>query len=143
MVVKVDAGFDHLCETLAQMENVQWLGGFMLPYPPSVNRYWRHNRGRTHISKQGREYREEVVLQAMADDFPWKLQGRLMMFLLVYPPDRRQRDLDNVCKAVLDAMEHAGVYESDSQIDSLHIVRRPVIPRGGVTVFLAKFEEEC
>jgi crossover junction endodeoxyribonuclease RusA len=36
-----------------------------------------------------------------------------------FPPDRRQRDLDNLQKPALDAMEHAGVYQDDSQIDLL------------------------
>ena len=26
-----------------------------LPYPPSANRYWRHNRGITHLSAEARD----------------------------------------------------------------------------------------
>jgi len=33
-----------------------------LPYPPSVNHYWRHTRqGRHYISKAGREFRQKVL----------------------------------------------------------------------------------
>ena len=39
-------------------------------------------------------------------------------------------------KSLLDAMEHAGVYENDSQIDELHIVRSEVIKGGGCKVIL-------
>ncbi len=32
-----------------------------LPWPPSNNRYYRHNRGRTHISTEGQAYRDRVA----------------------------------------------------------------------------------
>ncbi|EKW75865.1 endodeoxyribonuclease RusA family protein, partial [Escherichia coli 97.1742] len=32
-----------------------------LPWPPSNNRYYRHNRGRTHISAEGQAYRDNVA----------------------------------------------------------------------------------
>lgn len=52
-----------------------------------------------------------------------KVHGRLKMTLLVCAPDKRKRDLDNVCKATLDALQHSGVFEDDSQIDELRVVR--------------------
>ena len=36
----------------------------------------------------------------------------------VYRPDRRKRDLDNIRKAVNDALEAAGVMDDDEQIDT-------------------------
>jgi crossover junction endodeoxyribonuclease RusA len=44
--------------------------------------------------------------------------------------DRRRRDLDNVQKALLDALEHGGVYRDDAQIDLLVVERGPVTPGG-------------
>ncbi|HGU8496160.1 crossover junction endodeoxyribonuclease RusA, partial [Escherichia coli] len=32
-----------------------------LPWPPSNNRYYRHNRGRTHVSAEGQAYRDNVA----------------------------------------------------------------------------------
>jgi crossover junction endodeoxyribonuclease RusA len=63
------------------------------------------------------------------------LEGRLAVHITLFPPDRRKRDVDNILKALLDACEHAGCYESDSQIDELHIVRREV-KKGGVCTIL-------
>ena len=51
------------------------------------------------------------------------MTGRIKMSILVCPPDARRRDLDNVCKATLDALQKANVYDDDSQIDRLEIVR--------------------
>jgi crossover junction endodeoxyribonuclease RusA len=67
------------------------------------------------------------------------LSGRLHVTLTAYPPDRRRRDIDNLAKSVLDAMQHAGVYLDDSQIDRLTIIRAEV-EKGGIIV--AKVEEQ-
>lgn len=56
------------------------------------------------------------------------------MTIKASPPDRRARDLDNILKALLDALAHAGVYADDSEIDELHIYRLPARAPG--TVFL-------
>jgi crossover junction endodeoxyribonuclease RusA len=36
-------------------------------------------------------------------------------------PDRRIRDLDNLAKAVLDSLTHAGAWEDDAQVHDLHV----------------------
>ena len=105
-----------------------------LPWPPSVNHYWRHVGARTLISKAGRQYREDVgaaVLEARASGWDVPVLGRLAVTILVRPPDKRRRDLDNLLKAPLDALEAAGVYDDDSQIDSLEIRRGEVGVCGG------------
>ena len=102
-----------------------------LPYPPSVNRYWRRVGGRTILSRDGRRYRgavQAVCLERGLGARP--LDERLLVRIGVHPPDRRTRDLDNVLKAVLDGLEHAGVYENDGQIDLL-VVQRLASARPG------------
>lgn len=96
-----------------------------LPWPPSVNRYWRNLQGRTLISADGRKYRTEVVASVLQQlrRLP-RLSGRLGVVIMVTPPDKRRRDLDNLFKAILDSLTHAGVWMDDSQIDDLHIVRQ-------------------
>ena len=104
-----------------------------LPYPPTVNHYWRHNRGMTHISTAGKAYRANV--QAVCKQQRVKiLTGRLEVRIDVYPPDKRRRDLDNVLKSLLDSLAHGGVYEDDSQIDRLDVMRMPSEKPGKVVV---------
>ena len=107
-----------------------------LPWPPSVNRYYRQYKGRAIISKEGREYRSAVVLAV------WKLwtarmqtmTGLLSVSLELYPPDRRRRDIDNILKALLDSMCKAGIYADDSQIKRLHLYMYSHQPPGSVVV---------
>lgn len=93
----------------------------VLPYPPSVNTYWRSNRGRVHIADEGRDYRAAVV--ALCRRCEVSDTARLRVQIVTHAADNRRRDLDNVCKALLDALAHAGVYGDDSQIDELRVVR--------------------
>lgn len=93
-----------------------------LPFPPSVNHYWRRVGFRTLISREGRLYRDRVCRQ-LAQERVRPLDGPLAVHIEMYPPDRRRRDCDNLFKALLDALAHGGAYHDDSQIDWLSIER--------------------
>jgi Holliday junction resolvase RusA-like endonuclease len=107
-----------------------------LPYPPSVNHYWRRVGHRTVISREGRRFRETVVA-VLAGLRGRPLVGPLAVEVDIYPPDRRRRDLDNVLKALLDALEHGGAYADDGQIVRLEVTRREPV-EGGKTVVRVK-----
>lgn len=105
-----------------------------LPFPPTANTYYRNVRGKVLISAKGREYRRTVQGIAMAERLPRFGKQRLSMKIEVYPPDRRRRDLDNLNKCLLDALEKAGIYDNDGQIDRLEIVRMPMEKPGFIRV---------
>jgi crossover junction endodeoxyribonuclease RusA len=109
----------------------------VLPYPPSINHYWRRVGHRTLISRDGRRYRRDVCA-ALAASGAGPLPGRLSVRVTVFPPDGRRRDLDNVQKALLDALAHGGAYGDDSQIDRLEVHRGPVTPGGRVVVEISE-----
>lgn len=67
------------------------------------------------------------------------MAGRLAILVEAYPPDRRRRDLDNLFKALLDAMQYAGVYLDDSQADRLTIARRDTVAPGRVEVVVEEW----
>ena len=98
-----------------------------LPWPPSVNTYWRNFDGRMIISAKGREYRETVGDQMTVQKMVRHFAGPLRVVIEAWRPDKRRRDLDNLLKAILDGLAHAGVYEDDSQIVDLRIYWAPDI----------------
>ncbi|MFO7897885.1 MAG: RusA family crossover junction endodeoxyribonuclease [Planctomycetota bacterium] len=102
-----------------------------LPCPPSVNHYYRHVGRRTLISREGRRFRDRVG-RALAAAGIEPVDGRLAVRIEVYPPDRRRRDIDNVQKALLDALEHGGAYHDDSQIVTLLAEKRGPVSGGRV-----------
>jgi crossover junction endodeoxyribonuclease RusA len=117
-----------------------------LPYPPSANSYWRHPdrgalAGKHLLSENGRKYRRAVSLIVGAARARLGLAVPVRMVVTAHMPDRRKRDLDNLLKGLLDALQYAGVYESDSQIDDLRIMRGPVIKGGSVIVQIAPMNE--
>ena len=106
-----------------------------LPYPPSINHYWRRVGPRTLISREGRTFRRNVCA-LLGGGGPRKppAGGRIALCMDAFPPDRRRRDLDNLIKATADALQHAGVYEDDSLIDLLITRRRDVVAGGRLDV---------
>ena len=94
-----------------------------LPYPPSLNSYYRTANGRILISAKGREYRKHVAVYLMAHGLVSFGKARLSVEIAAYMPDKRRRDLDNLFKCVLDSLQHCGIYDDDSQIDKLSIIR--------------------
>jgi crossover junction endodeoxyribonuclease RusA len=110
---------------------------FELPYPPSVNHYFRMVRGRMLISREGRLFRQRVCA-ILAVSGVRALAGPLALAIEVYPPDNRRRDIDNVQKALLDAMQHGGAYGDDSQIVRLAIEKRQPVEGGRTIVRIAR-----
>jgi Holliday junction resolvase RusA-like endonuclease len=107
-----------------------------LPWPPSVNHYYRHIGPQTLISREGRKYRETIsgILHTL---HMRSLDGDLVMTIDAYPPDKRRRDTDNILKSLFDALQYAGAYHDDSQIRKLNIeMFEPVRPSGKVIVRL-------
>ena len=92
-----------------------------LPWPPSVNKYWRTFQGRMIISAEGRSYRKAVADQVLIQRGAKHYAGKLCVVIEAFRPDNRRRDLDNLLKAVLDGCTHAGVWEDDSNIVDLRI----------------------
>jgi len=103
-----------------------------LPFPPTINTYWRRVGNQTILSADARQYRKDV-LNTYACRRIRPMQGPLKVSIIFYRPDKRRRDLDNLPKGLLDSLKHAGVYEDDSQIEHLDMKFGPV-RKGGLAV---------
>lgn len=119
----------------------------VLPWPPTVNTYFRsvliNGSVRVLISKDGRKYRETVRAAVWERFGALKpTRARLAVVVAAFPPDRRERDLDNLFKGLLDAVTHAGVWVDDSQIDLLAIHRCEVAKPGRVEMRIKRLTDE-
>ena len=109
---------------------------FELPYPPSLNRAYRTYRGRVILSKVARDY-----VKLVADEVGSRklmLSSRLSVVFHIYPPDKRKRDIANTEKLICDSMTKAGVWNDDSLIDSLHLIRCSPENNGRVVVSISE-----
>lgn len=108
---------------------------FTLPYPPSVNGYWRAFRNRQIISKRGREYvnlvdseMKKLMLHGEGLRCPIKFE------MVINPPTLRSYDVDNFTKGVFDALSKCGFWEDDSQVVILTVIKGEKVKGGNVKV---------
>lgn len=113
-----------------------------LPWPPSNNTYYRHVGNRVLLSSAGRAYRADVVAALASQITPrFGQHVRVSLTVTACAPDRRRRDLDNLGKAICDALTFAGVYADDSQIDRLVFERGKVHAGGRLLVQIVPLSE--
>lgn len=113
---------------------------FTLPFPPSVNHYWRHVGNKVLVSSAGRKYRDAVIKSVAQQSVESFGTARVALMARLSPPDRRRRDLDNMAKAMLDGLTAANVYDDDSQLDMIVLRRGDVCPDGSVSIELCTME---
>lgn len=109
-----------------------------LPYPPSVNHYWRHTRdGKHYISAEGKAFRAKVLqICRLFDPFA----GAVKIKMEVFYPDKRERDPDNLQKALFDALTASGLIKDDNNkiIKDYRVVGMDEIRKGGMVVVKIK-----
>jgi crossover junction endodeoxyribonuclease RusA len=92
------------------------------------------------ISKAGRAYQESVRAAVRGNTFGC-INKPCAILMIVSPPDRRKRDIDNLPKAVFDALTKCRIWSDDSLVDAMTITRRkmPVVRGGSLTLFIEVF----
>lgn len=112
----------------ARIPDYQGYEVITIPFPPSVNRLWRQFKGRTIVSAEGRKYRSAVLAAMYEEKYKngnqmaiWGAPDDCSVSIRAFMPDARRRDLDNLLKASLDGLTHAGIWDDDSQIKKLTI----------------------
>lgn len=117
---------------------------FELPWPPSVNGYWRSYKGRQIISKKGRDYRSKSLLKLSGMGLSGKnISERLGVSITLNPPTLRKYDIDNWCKAPFDALTHAGFWLDDEQVDKLEITKGEKVKGGSVKIRVELIQGAC
>jgi crossover junction endodeoxyribonuclease RusA len=98
---------------------------FTIPYPPSLNVYWRNFRGRMVLSAEAKKYKRAVRDLFESDPNLITTAASKKRFvglkIDVYRP-RKSGDLDNTLKAILDSLNE-NLYEDDRQVIEIHAMR--------------------
>lgn len=116
-----------------------------LPFPPSVNTYWRNTRKGVLISACGRSFRSNALADIMEQlrRAPEPITVNVAVSVILYPPDKRPRDLDNYLKAAFDSLTHAGVWVDDKQIKRFTVEWGPLTKRGKTEITINPYSEIC
>ena len=107
------------------------LAEMRLPFPPSLNHYWRKDRNGMHISEEGKRYiamaRQLALLNGRGDTEYFlrvhheaEPKQRLKVRAVFFCPDNQRRDLDNMFKVIFDCLTKANVWADDSQVFELN-----------------------
>jgi Holliday junction resolvase RusA-like endonuclease len=113
-----------------------------LPYPRllSVNNIWKKSRTGVYLNPKVATYRKEIwALFYGKHRFPRSIP--ITIKIDMFPP-RKNCDIDNILKTVLDAMQFAQVYENDVQIHELYVKKHQNFKGGKLIVKIADLFEE-
>lgn len=110
---------------------------YELPWPPSANHFQGQRYGKRFLSAKTKLFRLKVSDEVAKSNLA-PLAQALEVFIALYPPDKRKRDIDNYIKQTLDALQHAGVYEDDSQINKLTVIKHNPIKYGKCNVVICE-----
>ena len=93
--------------------------------PPSVNALYRSKLNGQRYKREGaREWQTAaaIVLRAAWRPRP-RIEGPARVSIVLRTKDRRRWDVDNRAKAVLDAIQDAGILRDDAQVHRLETRR--------------------
>jgi Holliday junction resolvase RusA-like endonuclease len=88
-----------------------------LPMPPSSNRLWRRGPHGMHASADYRQWKDNAAWDIKSFTFPMIEVPCAVEIIAVQK--HKLRDLDNVIKPILDALQLGGLIKNDNQVRSL------------------------
>ena len=114
-----------------------------LPFPPSMNTYWRNLNGRTLLSVKGRRYKSEVIaaVYEQLKKKPKPIADNVAVKVEFYPPSYIRRDIDNYFKALFDSLTTARVWLDDSQIKRIEAKWCEPVKNGNTIISIITLED--
>lgn len=106
-----------------------------IPWPPTGNSSVRHGNGSHYLRKEVLDYRRQVAELCIGAK---RMTGPYRLKVAFSPPDKRQRDMDNALKSLLDALVLAGFLPSDSMTYMRELYACVVDKRAGIVQVTAE-----
>lgn len=97
-----------------------------LPYPPSMNRLWRHAHGRTYKNPDAQKFQMVAQTQARTLGLTEPLTGPIRLWVSLHPPGKKSIDLDNSMKAAIDALNGIAWLDDSQLVEILARKAEPV-----------------
>jgi crossover junction endodeoxyribonuclease RusA len=95
---------------------MRWIA---LELPPSGNNLFMTAGRRRILAPRYREWRDRAVGAVLAASVGERIRGPYAMHIQAGRPDNRKRDLDNLLKAVGDALVRGGAVADDSDCQAI------------------------
>lgn len=107
--------------------------------PPTVNTMYRSSGSRRYKRQEVEDWQEDIAAM-MAEQWHGKpYHKRAQVSIDFTTKDKRNWDIDNRIKSLLDCLEIAGVLLNDNQIDGLN-VRRHKGDQNKTSIILMEFK---
>lgn len=92
-----------------------------LPWPPSVNNYWKRTRKGIRVSDKGMEYK--ITIDSLIEKFNLRMSidEPIDVVMWYFPPDKRIRDIDNYSKGLFDSLSEAEFWTDDKIIKRMTV----------------------
>lgn len=104
-----------------------------LPWPPSINHYWRRHGHVIHVSTAGTRFARLCGLAVRSQFCAAPIDQPVAVLVEAWAATRSVWDVDNRVKPLLDALTRAELWVDDSVVRDLRIVDRGRC-RGGKVV---------
>lgn len=114
-----------------------------LPFPPSKNRLHRRVGNLTILSREAREYREDLralMLRRRADWGVWPIMTEPVVVTMTFYRPSKIGDLDGRIPWLLDCLQGLA-YEDDKQVVAIHAYRHDDKVNPRVEVVIERLEE--
>lgn len=112
----------------------------IVPFPPSVNTYWGFHGHRRFLTKKANDFKQAVA-HAVSQQPVRFGSKRLSVEITLYAPTKRACDIDNYCKSTLDALVQSGLFDDDSQVDTLLVTRGEIVKGGKTTIIIKEINQ--
>ena len=101
----------------------------------------RFNGKRGFNTKRYADYKKSVVgsvrfAMSQAVDLAFPILGDIKLYMNFTRGDRRGVDIDNLIKAIMDALQDAGVFKNDSQVTRVYATKSVSKNFPGVSVIV-------
>lgn len=103
--------------------------------PPSINHAYYHGKRGTFKTAEAKAWQERAAYElARARSCDEVYKGRVEVRISAFKGDWRERDLDNLMKLTMDAIQDSGVIRNDNQIYSIVADKITGCGRDGLTI---------